>query len=199
MTEETHQLAVGDTIAPRSLTTITGATAQVPDPDRLTHLQFRRFAACPICNVHLAAFARRREEIVAAGIQEVAVFHSPAEIMQPHQGRLPFAVVADPDRLLYQEFGVGSSVRANLHPSAWTAPLRAQTWVVVAKGLRAGARLGLQGDTMLGLPVDFLIGTTGTIRAAHYGRHANDQWALDDLLELAQQAASSDAGGSTPR
>lgn len=186
MTEQTHRVAVGDAVAPRNLRTIAGGTARLPDSDRITHLQFRRFAACPICNVHLAAFARRHEEIVAAGIQEVAVFHSPAEIMQPHQGRLPFAVVADPDRLLYKEFGVGRSVRANLHPSAWTAPLRAQTWAVVARGLRAGARLGLQGDTMLGLPADFLIGTDGAIRAAHYGGHANDQWALEDLLELAR-------------
>ena len=67
--------------------------------------------------------------------------------------------------------------------------------MVVARGLRAGARLGLQGDTMLGLPADFLIGPDGTIHAAHYGRHANDQWSLDDLLERAQRAATSRGAG----
>lgn len=181
----TGRLRAGDTVPPRQLSTIAGIDIQVPDLDRLTHLQFRRFAACPLCNVHLRSVARRYEEIEQVGVREIAVFHSPVEIMQPHQGGLPFAVVADPDKVLYDEFGVEFSVRANLHPRAWTAPLRPQTWAVVASGIRAGARLGLQGDTMLGLPADFLIAPDGTVLAARYGAHANDQWSVDDLLELA--------------
>src|SRR5690625_4121100 len=131
------RIGIGDTVPPRTLDTIAGLAIRVPDPDRATHLQFRRFAGCPICNVHLRTFADRHQEIVAAGIQEVAVFHSPAEIMRPHQGRLPFAAVADPDRLIYDEFGVELSIRANLHPRAWTAPLRPRTWSVVVDGLRS--------------------------------------------------------------
>lgn len=190
------RLSAGDHVPPRELSTIAGVSIQVPDPDRLTHLQFRRFAACPLCNVHLRSVARRLEQIEQAGVREVAVFHSPAEIMQPHQGGLPFAVVADPDRVLYDEFGVEFSIRANLHPRAWTAPLRPQTWAVVTSGLRAGARLGLQGDTMLGLPADFLIASDGTVLAARYGAHANDQWSVDDLLELARAVNSSMHSGT---
>lgn len=178
-------LAPGDTVPPRDLRTIGGRTVRLPDAEGLTHLQFRRFAACPLCNVHLRRVAVRHEEIQAVGVTEIVVFHSPAEIMAPHQGHLPFAVVADPERELYDEFGVQTSPRANLHPAAWTAPLRAQTWLVVAKGLRIGARLGLQGDTMLGLPADLLLDGDGTVREAHYGQHAADQWSVDDLLRLA--------------
>ena len=68
----------------------------IPDSQRLVHLQFRRYAGCPICNVHLRSMARHHDDIRAAGILEVAIFHSPAEDMLPHQGDLPFAVVADP-------------------------------------------------------------------------------------------------------
>lgn len=182
-----RRLRAGDTIRSRELSTLAQMTIQVPDPDRLTHLQFRRFAACPLCNVHLRGVARRIEEIECAGVQEVAVFHSSTEIMRAHQGGLPFAVVADPDRALYDEFGVELSIRANLHPRAWTAPLRPQTWAVVTSGIRAGARLGLQGDTMRGLPADFLIAPEGRVLAAHYGSHANDQWSVDDLLELVER------------
>jgi hypothetical protein len=38
---------------------------------------------------------------------------------------------------------------------------------------------------MLGLPADFLIASDGRILAAKYGRHANDQWEVDELLQLA--------------
>jgi uncharacterized protein DUF6527 len=43
---------------------------QIPDSDsRLTHLQFRRFAGCPICNLHLQTFVARHGEIKNAGRQ----------------------------------------------------------------------------------------------------------------------------------
>jgi peroxiredoxin len=106
------RLSTGDTIAPRVLTTIRSEAVAIPDPQCLVHLQFRRYAGCPICNIHLRSLARRHADIRDAGIREVAVFHSPAEDMLPHQGDLPFAVIADPQRRLYAEFGVERSHRA---------------------------------------------------------------------------------------
>jgi hypothetical protein len=41
----------------REFVGVTGEKIQVPDPQRLVHLQFRRFAGCPICNLHLASSA----------------------------------------------------------------------------------------------------------------------------------------------
>ncbi|MFG1785069.1 peroxiredoxin-like family protein [Rhodococcus oryzae] len=185
-----RRLRPGDPIEPRTLTTIGGDRIALPDPSGLTHLQFRRFAGCPICNVHLASIARRHDEIRAAGIREVVVFHSPAEHMRPHQGRLPFAAIADPDKVLYAAFGVGSAARAVLHPSAWTAPLRPRTWAVVAKGVRAGGLPTPHGQTVLGLPADFLIGPDGTVWAVRYGRHAADHWSVDEILNEAAAASS---------
>ncbi|HEY2791009.1 MAG TPA: AhpC/TSA family protein, partial [Micromonosporaceae bacterium] len=88
------KLSVGETIAPRVLTTIRDETVSVPDPQNYVHMQFRRYAGCPICNLHLRSVARRHDDIQAAGIRTVAIFHSPAADMLPHQGDLPFAVVA---------------------------------------------------------------------------------------------------------
>ena len=65
-------------VTDRELLTVTGRI-RVPDANRLVHLQFRRFAGCPICNLHLRSGARRHDEIAAAGIREVVVFHSPAD------------------------------------------------------------------------------------------------------------------------
>jgi peroxiredoxin len=109
-------LNVNDTIARRTLAGVSGKPISVPDGDRLLHLQFRRFAGCPVCNLHLQSFRRRYAEIVAAGIREVVAFHSTADDPRPYTADLPFAVFADPDKRLYREFGVESSVRALVDP-----------------------------------------------------------------------------------
>ena len=107
-------------VAPREVVSICGDAVPIPDPKRLVHLQFRRFAGCPICNVHLQSIVRRHDEIANAGIREVVVFHSTDEELRRYVGDLPFAVVGDPDKALYDEFGVGSSPRSLLHPRALT-------------------------------------------------------------------------------
>lgn len=180
------QLAAGARVEPRTLTTIRGREIALPDPDVLTHLQFRRFAGCPICNIHLRSVAARHGEIVEAGIREVVVFHSHVKDMLPHQGDLPFDAIADPSKALYAEFGVETSPRAVLHPKAWSTPLNPRSYLVVAHGLRGGGRpTPPRGETILGLPADLLIEPDGRVRAAKYGRHASDQWSVDDLLRLA--------------
>ena len=40
---------------------------------------------------------------------------------------------------------------------------------------------GMPTGGFLGLPADFL----GRIKAAHYGKHADDQWTLDEMLAFA--------------
>ncbi|GAB2513265.1 peroxiredoxin-like family protein [Nocardiopsis aegyptia] len=184
------RLSVGETIAPREPADIRGETVPLPDPERLVHLQFRRFAGCPVCNVHLRSLALRHDEIRAAGVREVAVFHSSVRDMLPYQGDLPFDAVADPGRELYAAFGVGRSVRALLHPKAFTSPLRPSSWSAYMKGVRNGARLtgSPDGTDPIGLPADFLIGPEGRVRALRYGAHAADQWSVDELLALAAEA-----------
>ncbi|MGH3431353.1 MAG: peroxiredoxin-like family protein [Thermocrispum sp.] len=180
-------------ITPRELTTVSSERIIVPGPGGLTHLQFRRFASCPICNLHLRSVSRRHDEIVAAGAREVVVFHSTVEAMRPHQGELPFAAVADPERQLYDEFGVESSLRSVLHPRAWTAPLKPYAWSVAMREAREpdGQWFSTRGSSIRGLPAEFLIAADGRVLAAHYGRHADDQWSVDDLLEQVQRVRAS--------
>jgi peroxiredoxin len=168
--------AVGDVVAGRELRTITGESAHVPDPHRLVHLQFRRFAGCPFCNLHLRSLAQRHAEIEAAGIHEVAVFHSSASSLLEHEADLPFAIVADPDKHLYAEFGVESSVRAELDPRAWLPALRGAARMRKLPDFHGG---------IVGLPADFLIASDGRVLAFKYGVHAYDQWSVDELLALA--------------
>ncbi|MCB9681335.1 MAG: AhpC/TSA family protein [Alphaproteobacteria bacterium] len=170
-------LGRGDLFPRRVLTDRHGAPVPVPDPDgRLVHLQLRRFAGCPVCSLHLLSFAARHDAIVAAGVREVAVFHSTADELVQAQLTIPFAVIPDPDKHLYAELGVGTSVRALLDPRAWGAATRG-----LLTGASANPALG-QGGGSFGLPGDFLIAPDGRIVDARIGAHADDQWSVDDLL-----------------
>ena len=171
-----HRLTVGQRAPQLTAMSLAGATVAIPDPEALVHLQFRRFAGCPVCNLHLRGFAARVDELRAAGIREVAVFHSDAATMRPSQGDLPFDVIADPGRALYRQFGVEAGWRSILDPRAWGAMVRGMFG-------RASPFRGEGGH--LGLPADFLIAPDGVIVAARYGRHAADHWSLDELLALA--------------
>jgi len=165
-------------------TTIAGAPVEVPDgAGRVVHLSFRRFAGCPICNLHLRSIAKRHEEFASAGVREVALFHSTRASMLPYQGDLPFDVIADPDKVLYRGFGVESSLRSLVDPRAWGAFVRG-----AAASHRSSSTTGEGGH--LGLPADFLIAASGRVLAAKYGAHADDQWSVDEILALAGKAGS---------
>lgn len=94
---------VGSVIGNRKLAAAGGEKIQIPDVERLVHLQFRRFAGCAFCNVHLHSFERRHDEVTAAGVREVVVLRSTAELLRRHHGDVPYAVVLDPKGKLYTE------------------------------------------------------------------------------------------------
>jgi hypothetical protein len=171
----------------RTLVAISGQPVRVPEPGRVTHLQLRRFAGCPICNLHLRSIVRRHDEIAGAGIREVVVFHSPVEELAPQASDLPFDVIPDPDKRLDAELGVESSPRALLDPRAYLGVLRAVTLgsLDIVRG-RARPPALLPNGGRLGLPADFLIGGDGRVLACKYGELADDQWSVDELLERAR-------------
>jgi hypothetical protein len=85
--------------------------------------------------------------------------------------------------------GVETSRRAVTHPRAWSTPLKPSVYPMVLRGLRNGGSPGPRhGETVLGVPADFLIDPTGRVLALRYGRHANDQWTADELIALALPA-----------
>jgi peroxiredoxin len=173
-------------VSERELLSVTGEEVRVPDPQRLVHLQFRRFAGCPICNLHLRSIVRRHDEITAAGIREVVFFHSPADELREYTADLPFATIADPQKRYYREFGVESAPRALLDPRAWGAIIRGSALTLLG---RNRAPVIKQDGGHLGLPADFLIDARGAVVAAKYGKHADDQWSVDELLGYARDAA----------
>jgi len=171
------KLKTGDLFPTKTFRAVSGKELDVPNSGLLTHLQFRRFVGCPICNTHIGQMIKRAEEIKSAGIHEVIIFHSREVEMQPLQQGVPFDLVADAEKVYYKEFGVESSLAFFLNREAIAAAIRGI--------LRGKLSLKMTGGP-LGLPADFLIEPNGLVRAAKYGRHAYDQWSVDELLELAK-------------
>jgi peroxiredoxin len=180
------KISVGETISKRKLMTIETGQAQIPDSEYLIHLQFRRYAGCPFCSMHLRSIVQRHDEIVAAGIREVVVFRSTVTELQHYHADMPFAIIADPKERLYTEFGIESELRAVLNPRALWAGMR--NIVLMLPKL---PRIPPKGEGILGLPADFLIATDGRVVACKYGVHAYDQWSVDELLSFARQHITS--------
>src|SRR5277367_6977313 len=181
------RVSVGDRFPELHLAAITGETVPIPDiAGRLSHLQFRRFAGCPICNLHLRSVTTRIDEISAAGIREVVVFHSTADELRKYQDDMPFPVIGDPDKTLYRRFGVEASAKAVLNPRAWRA--LPSGWRHATANAVAHRRAPLPlapTNGNLGLPADLLIAADGRVAAVKYGVHAYDQWSVDELLDTA--------------
>lgn len=176
------KLSPGDLAPAIQAETILGKTLRLPGDSGapLLHLQFRRFAGCPVCNFHLRTMSLRHGEIAAAGVRQWVFFHSSREEMRKYQAQLPFDCVADPQKRHYRAWGVQSSWRAVLHPRVLSSGLR---WVLATGRFYRRAENGI-----LGLPAEFLVDASGRIVDCHYGAHADDHWEVDELLRRAAEA-----------
>ena len=182
-----RRLEVGDAAPPIQAGDVTGKDVVVPDRGgELTHVQFLRFAGCPVCNLHLQGFIKRCAELEGAGVREVVLFHSAKRFIDDYHGAMPFELIADPERKIYRRYRIEASPFAILSPFAWP-------------GLIEGYRLKTAGrfdSTAFGQPADFLIDGAGRIVARHYGAHANDQWSVDEVLALATAEQRTGAAAS---
>lgn len=183
------RLRPGRPVPVRHLDLLSGGTIDLADGTGLTHIQFRRFAGCPVCSLHLRSFVTRKAEVDAA-LREVVIFHSSAEDLVAYAADIPFPFVADPKKELYGSYGVEASVRALLHPRAWPAIFRGVMAALPGVLLRRQPMPPLfPKGGRYGLPADFLISPNGIVIDAHYGEHADDQWSVDDVLSIAAKHA----------
>jgi peroxiredoxin len=177
---------LGDAFPTLELAATSGQLVTVPDPaGDYVHLQLRRFADCPICNLHLRSIVTRHDEIRSRGIREVVVFHSTAAELAKHEAELPFPLIADPERVLYRRLGVERRPSSLLSSRALGAAIAGQAAALRNHSTKRGAPGG-----RLGLPADFLIAPDGRITALKYGRHAYDQWTVDELLDRARPVSA---------
>jgi peroxiredoxin Q/BCP len=142
-------------------------------------LSFVRYAGCPHCGLRIFYLTSRYAELQQRGLSIVAVTESSLEQTRSQQvlNDAPFAIIADPQRHLFRQFGAESS--------PWGALLgklirRDEMAEARARGLR-----GPMNGNLFRMPADFLIGPDGKIRLAHYGHDLGDHLpfqAIDEML-----------------
>jgi hypothetical protein len=97
-------------------------------------------------------------------------------------------MILDPKGTLYDEFGVGSGLRAVVNSRTLLMALPN-----LVRKFPTGPGLPPPGQRfkgVFGFPADFLIGTDGRVVACKYGARADDHWSVDELLSLAHQHVS---------
>ena len=143
-------------------------------------LQFHRFATCPACFVGVARFTKRVGELHDAGIEVVAFFYStPEELAESFKDLSPeLELVGDPDRTIFDKYGVERSYRKFLDPRS--AATGVKGWF---KGAGFSPIANLTQEDTGGVPADFLIDGEGILRHVHYGRHGADSMTVDEVLE----------------
>lgn len=130
----------GDAFPTLELAATSRQLVTVPDPaGDYVHLQLRRFAGCPICNLHLRPIVTRHDQIRSRGIREVVVFHSTAAELAKHEAELPFPPIADPERVLYRRLGVERRPGSLLNSRALGAAIAGQAAALRNHGTKRGA------------------------------------------------------------
>ncbi len=90
-------------------------------------ISFHRYAACPLCNLHIHELTQAWPELKSHGLAVVAIFMSGQErVYDQYESRsVPFPILADPERTAYDKYGVESSIAGMLasfvHPRAMKA------------------------------------------------------------------------------
>lgn len=139
-------------------------------------LSFYRYASCPFCNLRVHQLSQRAPEWQARGLDLVAVFQSPRESILEYAGSepRPFAILPDPGRGLYRQYGVEGS---------WGGFLKAGLQVgKLAAAMKEGFMPGkMEGDINM-VPADFIIDEEGRVRVAYYGRDISDHLP-EDVIE----------------
>jgi len=92
------------------------------------------------------------------------------------QFSLSFPIICDPEKKLYQTYGLGrSSITSMVSPAFLLKGL---------KTLSRGHTPGVPRDDIKQLPGVFLIDTSGNIRYAHYSKDPSDNPSIETLLAL---------------
>lgn len=148
-------------------------------------LSFFRYGSCPLCNLRMSFLIEAYPRLHEAGLEMIAVFESPPDIVRVTVGRqpIPFAVIPDPHRTLYKRYGVTASLFGYVRGA-----LRFSTF---REAFRRGFHLGRTDGAVTQLPAEFLIDEHGTIARAYYGRDIGDHLALDEIENWTQEGDAS--------
>jgi len=173
-------LAIGTKAGAFSFSDQTGKELKFPDDfNGPMAIFFLRHLGCPLCKAKIDELKIMQPRFARKGIRLVVVVQStPKRAAEVHlKQSLPFMLVPDRERVLYQRFEVPrGGLKEFAAPAALMASIRA-----TFKGHLHGK---IEGDE-LQIPASFLLAADGSILFAHYGKDISDFGDVDELLAYA--------------
>ena len=141
-------------------------------------LSFFRYVTCPLCNLRIAHFMKEYPKL-EDDIEVIAVFESSDDYIRQYVGPkgLPFPIIADPDGVLFKEFGVEKSWL-----KSFLGMFRIPTMLQAMRLNRF--RTGMGDGPPNRVPADFLIDGNGLLSVCHYGSDITDHIPLQTIEEF---------------
>lgn len=171
-----RRLTTGDLAPPFEATALDARHVALDDyRGRKLLLSFFRYGACPLCNLRTALLIDAFPRWQVRGLDVVAVFESPAERLLETVARdpIPFAVIPDPDRVLYKQYTVTASWLGFL--------IGAVRFRAVRSAFQRGFYPGKGEGAIAQLPAEFLIGPDLTIARVYYGKDIGDHLPFSEI------------------
>jgi len=145
-------------------------------------LSFYRNVNCPFCNRRVHQIMGFNLRLKNAGVQLLFLFESSNEKLKSssfHQGISPWPLIGDPEKKVYNAYGVENSA-FKMIKTMFSANLSQ------AKKDTKALNLPEDKDASMNLiPADFFIDENFKIVKAHYGKHIDDHIDIEELKAFA--------------
>lgn len=151
-----------------------------------TFLGFFRNTSCPFCNIRLHQLMRKAD-VWKDKLEMIFVFESQKEVMLRsnfHTSMSPVPLVSDPDKKLYQLYGVEQSWTKFL-ASHYGSKYQQVVKTAEELGFKSGLPAIEKGTTLNQTPADFLIDERLNIHTAYYSKTYDDRLPIVQLGEFA--------------
>jgi thioredoxin-dependent peroxiredoxin len=152
--------------------------------DKKVFIGFFRHAGCPFCNLRVHALTKVHKDLQAKGLEMIFFFESKGPVLLRsmfHKEVSPIPLIADPEKKMYDAYGLESS-------GYKSAVSHITTFVQTAfRASAAGVPMHMMagGESIKTMPAEFLIDKGLIVKEVHYSERLNDRMNLDKLKAFA--------------
>ena len=147
-------------------------------------LTFLRHFGCPMCKAFVAQLREVYPELQSLGVEIATVTMGRPDMTAEfcRQQGVPFACLADPERQVYQAYGLIDSFVGATHPTTWLSYARSVLKGHLPRPMPMGTAHGQLSGT-------FLVDQQGVVRFAHRNQTAADNPTNAQLVAAVRQLA----------
>ncbi len=146
---------------------------------------FFRHAGCPFCNLRVHFLQKQREMLQERNMEMIFFFQSSASLLKSsifHREINPIPVIADPERVTYQTYGIEDSTLKSIQSHLTQFLVTA----IRARQQKVPTHLMKSGESFGAMPAEFLLDEELIIRKLHYSNGLNDRMEIRHILDFAE-------------